>query len=211
MTDGEPDAGALLSTLRSALAHELNQPLAVARGYLELLETRDDEAMRRMAPERIREAIERAALLVDDLTQLIALETGRDVEPEPGGAALAGAVERAQGLAAARRVTVDVQGEPGTLDGVAVGTVVAGAVERAARGSTVRVEAGPEGVRASWEGEPLGASVAEGIAAARWRGDSASLGGYLARRRLALLGGELEVGERTLAALSRPRRSPPAS
>jgi hypothetical protein len=208
VTDSEPDAGALLSTLRAALAHEINQPLAVARGYLELLETRDDEAMRQMAPERIREAIERASLLVDDLAALLALELGGPVETDAGPAVVASACERAGPLAAARRVALDVQGEPGSNDAVAVGAVIAGAVERAERGSTVRIDGSAGGVRASWQGERLGESVAAGIAASRWRGDSASLAGHVARRRLERLGGELLVEEQALAALT--RRRPPA-
>ena len=39
-------SAALLESVRVALSHELAQPLAVARGYVELLQSRDDEAMR---------------------------------------------------------------------------------------------------------------------------------------------------------------------
>jgi signal transduction histidine kinase len=198
------DPAALLATLRAAMAHELNQPLAVARGYLELMETRDDETMRRMGPERVREAIERAALLVDDLARLIELELGASVPGEAGGAALAAACERASGLAAARHVTVEVNGEPGPTDPIALGALLAAAVEKAERGTTVRVEAGPQGVVATWEGDVLPGSVAAGIAAQRWRGDAASLAAHVARRRLEQLDGRLEVGERSLAVVMPP-------
>lgn len=50
------------------LAHELRTPLAMILGYVELLETREDDHIRREAPRRIREAAARLESLIDSLT-----------------------------------------------------------------------------------------------------------------------------------------------
>jgi CheY-like chemotaxis protein len=52
--------------LRALLAHELKSPLAVIVGFAELLRARDDEEIRREAPERILEAAQRLQTVIDD-------------------------------------------------------------------------------------------------------------------------------------------------
>lgn len=60
----------------AALAHEVKTPLAVLRGYAELLANRDDEETRRTAPAVILEAAERLAPVVDDLLLVLEIESG---------------------------------------------------------------------------------------------------------------------------------------
>jgi signal transduction histidine kinase len=190
----------VLATLRSALAHELGQPLAVARGYLELLELRGDEATRQLAPARIREAIERAVLLSLHLARLLELELGADVEEGPGAEALVAARDHVTGLAGSRAVQIEEDGVPPATDGVALGLLLAAAVERAERGSTVTVVAGEAGgVVLRWEGDAFPAAVTARVEQPGWAGDTASLAPHVARRRLAVAGRGLRVGEHELA------------
>ena len=49
------------------LIHDLRTPLALMKGYAELLQVRDDDQIRRDAPARILEAAERLSLLLDEL------------------------------------------------------------------------------------------------------------------------------------------------
>jgi len=184
----------VLATLRSALAHELGQPLAVARGYLELLELRNDDATRQLAPARIREAIERAVLLSLHLARLLEVELGTEAEETPGAEAMAAARDHVAGLAASRGVEIEEHGVPAEADGVAVGLLLTAAVERAERGSTVHVTAEDDGrVAIRWEGDAFPAPVASRVEASGWAGDSASLAPHVARRRLAALGRRLRL------------------
>ena len=88
---------------------------------------------------------------------------------------------------------------PSAVDGVALGAMLlACAVERAERGTTV-VVAGAEGeIAVRWEGEDL----PEPVAGAPWRSrgaaDAASLAPHLARRRLA-------AGRRATCGIGRAR------
>jgi signal transduction histidine kinase len=197
----DASSAALLESVRVALSHELAQPLAVARGYIELLQSRDDEAMRATAPVRIREAIERAALLSDDVVRLIELETRPADEVVPGMEALAAARSRVAGLAAARSVEIGEEGAPPPVDGVALGAMLACAVERAERGSTVVVAAAEGEIAVRWEGEELPEPVARRAVDEPWSGSAASLAPHLARRRLALAGADLRIGPRELVAV----------
>jgi signal transduction histidine kinase len=194
-------SAALLESVRVALSHELAQPLAVARGYVELLQSRDDEAMRAMAPVRIREAIERATLLADDVVRLIDLEAHPEAEPVAGPEALAAARSRVAGLAASRSVAIAEEGLPPTVDGVALGAMLACAVERAERGTTVVVAGTAGEIAVRWEGEELPDPVARRAVEEPWSGSAASLAPHLARRRLVLAGADLRVGPRELAAV----------
>jgi signal transduction histidine kinase len=62
--------------LWSALAHDLKTPLSVIVGYAELLRSRDDEATRREAPERILEAAERLRREIDALVERLETRAG---------------------------------------------------------------------------------------------------------------------------------------
>jgi signal transduction histidine kinase len=65
------------------VAHQVKTPLAVIRGYAELLGARDDEATRHEAAAMIREATEVLDFMVDDLLVAFALEAGvLPFEPE---------------------------------------------------------------------------------------------------------------------------------
>jgi len=196
-------SAALLESVRVALSHELAQPLAVARGYVELLQSRDDETTRAMAPVRIREAraIERAALLADDVVRLIELDAHPAAELLAGPEALAAARSRVAGLAASRSVAIAEEGVPPTVDGVALGAMLACAVERAERGTTVVVAAAPGELAVRWEGEDLPDPVARRAVEEPWSGSAASLAPHLARRRLVLAGADLRIGPRELAAV----------
>lgn len=75
MTDDELVAG---------VAHQVKTPIAVIRGYAELLAVRDDEATRREAADQIREAAEVLDFMVDDLIVAFALEAEvMPFEPAP--------------------------------------------------------------------------------------------------------------------------------
>jgi signal transduction histidine kinase len=197
------DPSALLATLRSALSHELGQPLAVARGYLELLQTRNDETTKRVAPARIREAIERAVLLSDHLARLVELELDATICEEPGPEAMAWARDHVAGLAASRDVRLDEEGVPGSVDPVSLGLVLAAAIERAERGSAVRMSADERAVRVTWDGDGVPPVIAARVEAQEWAGDTASLGLHVARRRLAATDAELRLDEREVS-LNRP-------
>jgi signal transduction histidine kinase len=62
-------SGRLSGDDRDALAHDLKSSLSVIVGYAELLRARDDETIRREAPERILEAAERLGLEIDALVE----------------------------------------------------------------------------------------------------------------------------------------------
>jgi signal transduction histidine kinase len=67
----------------ASVAHQVGNPLAVIRGYAELLGVRDDEATRLEAAAQIREAADVLELMVDDLVVVLGLETGAlPFEPE---------------------------------------------------------------------------------------------------------------------------------
>jgi signal transduction histidine kinase len=66
------------------VAHQVKTPLAVIRGYAELLGARDDDATRHEAAAQIREAADVLDLMVDDLIVVFALEAGvLPLEAEP--------------------------------------------------------------------------------------------------------------------------------
>lgn len=66
------------------VTHQVKTPLAVIRGYAELLGARDDDATRREAATQIREATDVLDFMVDDLIVVFALEAGvLPLEPEP--------------------------------------------------------------------------------------------------------------------------------
>lgn len=65
------------------VAHQVKTPLAVIRGYAELLGARDDEATRHEAAAQIREATDVLDFMLDDLVVVFALEAGvLPFEPE---------------------------------------------------------------------------------------------------------------------------------
>ena len=75
---------------------------------------------------------------------------------------------------------------PAAVDGVAVGALLACAVERAERGTTVRRRRRGRGeIAMRWEGEDLPDPVARRAVEEPWSGSAASLAPHLARRRLA--------------------------
>ncbi|MBA3365904.1 MAG: hypothetical protein H0U03_08995 [Actinobacteria bacterium] len=85
---GEGDQTSQLSDEElSRLAHDLKTPLAMIVGYAELLDTRDDEEIRREAPQLIMQAAERLSSALDQLLESLeaeAAETGssnQNVEP----------------------------------------------------------------------------------------------------------------------------------
>jgi signal transduction histidine kinase len=104
----EPSAEELVARLVSSLAHELKTPLAIMLGYVELLELRDDETIRREAPQRIKEAADRLAAAVDDLALLTELDAGTLVS-QRHPVDLGEAVEAALHSAGRRWVGVDLQ------------------------------------------------------------------------------------------------------
>jgi signal transduction histidine kinase len=66
------------------VTHQVKTPLAVIRGYAELLGARDDDATRQEAAAQIREATDVLDFMVDDLIVVFALEAGvLPLEPEP--------------------------------------------------------------------------------------------------------------------------------
>jgi signal transduction histidine kinase len=76
------------------VAHQVKTPLAVIRGYAELVGARDDEATRREAAAQIAEAADVLESMMDDLLVVFALEAG--ILPfEPGPVDLAEVAEEA--------------------------------------------------------------------------------------------------------------------
>lgn len=74
----------LVDRFLSSVSHDLRTPLAVISGYAELLERRpDDERLRREAPIRIREAVERLAAVLDAILMTSALDSG-SIVPDAG-------------------------------------------------------------------------------------------------------------------------------
>jgi signal transduction histidine kinase len=68
--------------LFASVAHEVKTPLAVVRGYAELLANREDEQIQREAPQAILEAVRRLAPAVDDLLLALEIQTGLEVDCE---------------------------------------------------------------------------------------------------------------------------------
>jgi two-component system OmpR family sensor kinase len=69
--------------LFASVAHEVKTPLAVLRGYAELLANRQDEQIQREAPEAILEAVRRLAPAVDDLLLALEIQNGLEARSEP--------------------------------------------------------------------------------------------------------------------------------
>ena len=65
------------------MAHEVKTPLAVLRGYAELLANRQDGDILRDAPEAILEAAKRLAPAVDDLLLALEIQNGLEARSEP--------------------------------------------------------------------------------------------------------------------------------
>jgi signal transduction histidine kinase len=105
---GETSAEEVVVRLVSSLAHELKTPLAILLGYVELLELRDDETIRREAPLRIKEAADRLAAAVDDLATLTELDAGT-LAAQSHPVDLGEAVDAALHLAGRRWVGVDLR------------------------------------------------------------------------------------------------------
>jgi signal transduction histidine kinase len=68
--------------LFAAVAHEVKTPLAVLRGYAELLANRQDEHVQGEAPKAILEAVLRLAPAVDDLLLALEIESGLETDFE---------------------------------------------------------------------------------------------------------------------------------
>jgi signal transduction histidine kinase len=62
--------------LFDGIAHDLKTPIAVLRGFAELLSSRDDEETRRQAPRAILEAAESLSAAVDDLLLAFGIDCG---------------------------------------------------------------------------------------------------------------------------------------
>ncbi len=90
---------------------------------------------------------------------------------------------------------------PPAVDGVALGAMLACAVERAERGTTVVVAGAGGEIAVRWEGEDLPDPVARRAVEEPWSGSASSLAPHLARRRLVLAGADLRIGPRELAAV----------
>lgn len=97
-----PDDQEALDALVSELSHTLKTPLAAIAGYSELLQTRDDDAIRREAPRRIAEAAERLSDAIDLVSAALAVDYGAAADLEPGAVDLSGAVEAAGRVLLAR-------------------------------------------------------------------------------------------------------------
>jgi signal transduction histidine kinase len=67
----------------AAVAHEVKTPLAVLRGYAELLANGRDGHVLREAPAAILEASRRIAPAVDDLLLALEIESGLEIDFEP--------------------------------------------------------------------------------------------------------------------------------
>jgi signal transduction histidine kinase len=210
----EPTSEELVGRLVATLAHELKTPLAVLLGYVELLELRDDETIRREAPRRIKEAAERLAAAVDDLATLTALDAGT-LAPKPQPVDLGGAVDAALLLADRRWYGVDVQArtpeggwpqvnaDPDQLVRI-LAALLRNAAVRAPGGAQVelaaRVDDAYAEVQITDSGPPLDNDAgrqafdlrtAPGSAEARAGGGAFGL--HLARRLVELNGGEARV------------------
>jgi signal transduction histidine kinase len=95
------------------VAHQVMTPLAVIRGYAELLGAREDEATRHEAAAQIREATDVLSFMVDDLLIAFALEAGvLPVELEPLDLAefAKAAVERVSGRSAGHAFVTRLEG-----------------------------------------------------------------------------------------------------
>lgn len=88
-------------TLVPDVAHQVKTPIAVIRGYAELLGARDDDATRLEAATQIRQAADVLEFMVDDLLVVLAAEAGV-LHFEPETLDVAAAADVAIGLIARR-------------------------------------------------------------------------------------------------------------
>jgi signal transduction histidine kinase len=200
--------------LITAVSHDLRTPIAGLRAMVEAVDedvVDDLPTIRRYVGE-MRGAVDSLVLLVDDLFELVQLDSGA-IEAESVRARLEDVVRSAvtacDAQAAEKGLALETK-----LDGAAaarcsprvtrvVQNLLQNAIRHTPAGGTVRVEARPEhnGIEVAVvdSGEGIGPAALERVFDPFWRGDAArssggsGLGLALAKRIVETLGGRIEV------------------
>lgn len=205
----EEDMRRRLSSFASFVAHELRNPLAVAKARIELAQ-RDPDLSHRAAghSDRALESVDAAIDILERLELYSRADSGRIEaarEPFDLAPAIAAAIERLRARGSERDVVVDMPGQvrvvgDRTLSEQAITNLLINADRYATTGTTVHVTVSdddPVTLRVRDEGPGIDDEVAERlfhdrVAAGRGLG----LGLYLVHSTMAAMGGSVALEER---------------